>query len=272
MTVAKGDEVRLFFTRPLIRPLYPADGIPGTVLRAGRKYAVAEFTYRQAKGRPPVLGSQTTREVSFDMATGHVQADTDGLLVKTPARLAGEERRKQALSWLGSYRIDVGHWNRMNLPTGQLCQLAAVARSWEKQDAAGQPEATADLTGPTEHLRYAEVKTDAGTIRVNTGLETAGTEDEEPGRPAGRGNRGRSEGRRLEAGPALEPGPDPREPAPGEETGERIMRLLTPYGMSEPEKEGQPGIRPRAPRALTHAQDQGLAPTPRKTAAAALKD
>ena len=125
-----GDEVRVLRSRSHRRgPVPPEGGYRGTVTSVGRKYASAVF--EEILTHPDSAGERRRdREISFDMETGIVRADTDGWYVRTPEQLDRDERRKATLFLLGEHGIEIklGYANSLTLE--QIEALAEVARSF----------------------------------------------------------------------------------------------------------------------------------------------
>lgn len=125
-----GDEVRLFRSRRRRGPVVPEGGYRGTVTKVGRRWASAEFeqTWTDSQGKEQQIRS----EISFDLETGIVRADTEGLYVRTPEQLDRDERRKMAVFVLGERGIEVklGYGNSLTLE--QLEALAEVTQTWDQ--------------------------------------------------------------------------------------------------------------------------------------------
>ena len=127
--IKAGDEVRVLRTRRGYGLTPPEGGYRATVTRTGRRYATAVFDEALAAG-------QGTREweISFDMETGIVRADTDGWYVRTPDELDREERRKMAMFLLGERGIEVKLGYANSLTLDQIEALAEVVKTWNQED------------------------------------------------------------------------------------------------------------------------------------------
>jgi hypothetical protein len=115
-TLKPGDEVRVLGPARRYRDM-PEGGYPGTVVKAGRRYATAEAER---------LGS-----VTFDMETGLERGGGFDLRVKTPERVAADYRADQACKVLyqAGFEIRVGRH-----PSGELLEaLAAVAENFKER-------------------------------------------------------------------------------------------------------------------------------------------
>lgn len=122
-SIKPGDEVRLFITARRWRETQPVGGYPGTVTKIARKYATAMFESVGAHGW----------EVTFDMETGLVRADTVGMRVRTPGQVERDERRKEALFLLKNHGIEFGFGRERSLTLEQVEALAEVVKRWEQE-------------------------------------------------------------------------------------------------------------------------------------------
>jgi hypothetical protein len=123
-----GDEVRVF--QGGRRPGNPDDGWPGNVTRVSRKYAVAEYEWAyESIGRT----IRTTATVEFDMATGHERGDTSsyGARVRTPAQVAEDRRRDEALRVVRTAGIEFRPGRAYSITLEQAEALAEVVKTWE---------------------------------------------------------------------------------------------------------------------------------------------
>jgi predicted secreted protein len=125
-----GDEVRVFH-RDRYTPGAPS-GYAGKVTKAARRYATAEYE-RTRKVVPWHDETETvTDSVEFDMATGVERGyQHNGRLVKTPAQVAEDERRKEAIYVLKEAGIEFRLGRERSFTLEQVEALAEVVKDWE---------------------------------------------------------------------------------------------------------------------------------------------
>jgi len=129
-----GDEVRVFH-RDRYTP-GPAAGYAGKVTKAARRYATAEYE-RTRKVVPWHDETETvTDSVEFDMTTGIERGyQHNGRLVKTPAQVAEDERRKEAIKEaiyvLSEAGIEFRLGRERSFTLEQIESLAEVVKGWE---------------------------------------------------------------------------------------------------------------------------------------------
>jgi len=128
-SIKPGDEVRVLCRIRRRSQDIPEGGYRATVTRTARKYATAAFTERWTgyAGQE----QRREREINFDMETGQVRADTEGLYVRTPEQVERDERRRVALFHLDNAGVELKMWHRHHLTLEQIEALAEVVKTWE---------------------------------------------------------------------------------------------------------------------------------------------
>ena len=127
--IQPGDEVRVLCRIRRRGQNIPEGGYRATVTKVARKYATATFeeNWTNLTGKT----EKREREISFDMETGIVRADTEGLYVRTLEQVERDERRKVALFYVKGAGIEFSFGRERSLTLEQLEALAEVVKTWE---------------------------------------------------------------------------------------------------------------------------------------------